>query len=64
MTLNFNIKVTSGGRTPIKVEAYSTAVNPKILEFQNSKKTVTSDQIAIWLNKALKEVLENKRDEK
>ncbi len=64
MTLNFNIKITSGARTPIKIEAYSTAVNPKILEFQHSKKTLTSTQIEIWLNKSLKEVLEKYRDQK
>lgn len=58
MTLNFNLKVISGKRTDVKVEIYSTAVNSKVLEFKNSKKTMTdrqlADAIAELLTKRLK----------
>jgi hypothetical protein len=57
MTLNFNIKVKSGKRTPIEVSCYSTAVNKKQLEFQHTSKMISNSQIADWIEKALKEAL-------
>ena len=53
MTLNFNLKVISGKRTDVKVEIYSTAVNSKVLEFKNSKKTMTDRQLADAIDELL-----------
>lgn len=46
MTLNFNMKISSGTKSDIKVEIYSTAYREKIMEFKNSKKTITNTQLA------------------
>ena len=53
MTLNFNLKVISGKRTDVKIEIYSTAVNSKVLEFKNSKKTMTDRQLADAIDELL-----------
>jgi len=47
-TLNFNVKIKAGARTPVEVSAHSTAINEKTIAFINGR-TLTSTQIAEWL---------------
>jgi hypothetical protein len=47
-TLNFNVKVKAGKRTPVEVECYYTAVNQETLTLINGV-TVTNQEIAEFI---------------
>ena len=47
-TLNINVKVIGGKRTPPNVEAYYTAVNIKEITFPNGR-VITNEQLAQWI---------------
>lgn len=63
MTINFNVKVTSGKKTEIQVGCYGTSVNEKFLEFKDSKKTISENKIAAFIEKSVKEALEKYKSE-
>ncbi len=52
MTINLNIKIKAGPRTPVEVDVCGTAVNEKSLTFANGKK-LTGIDIAKWLKREL-----------
>lgn len=56
-TLNFNVKVKAGKRTPAKVECYYTAVNEQTITLINGRQ-ITNQQIAEWIADNLQEALE------
>ncbi len=52
MTINLNVKIKAGPRTPVEVEVCGTAVNEKKIKFANGEE-VTGSQIADFLKKRL-----------
>ncbi|MFH1455043.1 MAG: hypothetical protein ABIF22_01865 [bacterium] len=52
MTINLNIKLTAGKRTPLQVDVQRTSVNEKVLTFKNGQ-TMTESEIASTIKKQL-----------
>jgi len=57
-TININIKVKAGPRTPASVDVELTSVNPKTLKLANGK-TVSDADLARWLKNKLMELMES-----
>jgi hypothetical protein len=60
-TININVKITAGKRTPVQVDVYSTSVNGKALEFANGEKLEDSE-ITVWLEKELTKAIKRIQD--
>lgn len=58
-TFNFNVKVTTGKKTALKVDAYSTAVNTKIINFEHTQNTISTGAMAHRIEKAIEAELKN-----
>lgn len=58
-TINLNVKIKAGKRTPVEVLVYGTSVNDKSLEFSNGL-VISESRIIKWieteLTKAIKSI--------
>jgi len=56
MTINLNVKVKAGPRTPIEVSACSTSVNEKLIKLSNGR-TVSDRYLAKLLEEVIMDML-------
>lgn len=62
-TINLNLKVKAGPRTPVQVTCYGTSVNEKAIKFRNGQ-VIKENSIANWVTSQLQIALEEIQNEK
>lgn len=57
-TINLNVKIKAGKRTPVEVTVYGTSANGKTLEFANGL-TITDGHIVKWIERELTKAIKS-----